>query len=74
MATHYHSTSRGAVEIASMRYEHAKNAHAKLTRERGDPDVIEALARRVAEVEATFTDQDHGAGAPESPTSLRGGR
>lgn len=57
MTTHYNSDSRGPVEIASMRYEHAKNAHAKLTRERQDdgrdPEIA-ALAKHIAEIEATF--------------------
>lgn len=54
MTTHYHSSSRGPVEIASMRYEHALNARDKLTRENGDPAVIKALADHVASIEATF--------------------
>jgi hypothetical protein len=33
MATHYNSSSRGPVEIAAMRYEHALNARDKLMRE-----------------------------------------
>jgi hypothetical protein len=36
VTTHYNSSSRGPVEIASMRYEHALNARDKLTRERAD--------------------------------------
>lgn len=56
--THYPSSSRGPVEIASMRYEHAQNAHAKLTREKGDPDVIKALADHVASIEATFEESE----------------
>lgn len=55
--THYPSASRGPVEIASMRYEHALNAHAKLTREAGDPDVIAALAEHLAAIEATFSEK-----------------
>lgn len=33
MATHYQSSSRGPVEIASMHYSHALNARDKLARE-----------------------------------------
>jgi hypothetical protein len=36
MTTHYHSSSRGPVEIATMHHSHAVNALAKLERE--DPD------------------------------------
>lgn len=32
MTTHYESSSRGAVEIASMNYNHAVNARDKLAR------------------------------------------
>lgn len=53
--THYHSASRGGpVEIASLRYEHAQRAHAKLVRDDGDPKVIRALADHIASIEATF--------------------
>lgn len=60
MVTHYHSASRGPVEIASMRYEHAVNAHAKLIREGGDPAVIAALANRLAAIEATTSEKTDG--------------
>jgi hypothetical protein len=57
MATHYNSSSRGPVEIASMRYEHALNARDKLTRERADDGrdgEISALNSHIASIEATF--------------------
>lgn len=60
MVTHYHSSSRGPVEIASMRYEHALNARDKLTRERVDASrdaEIDALNSHIAAIEATFQDQ-----------------
>lgn len=53
MTTHYHSSSRGPVEIASMPLRHARNARAKLQRE--EPwrlDEIEALSAHVARLEA----------------------
>ena len=53
-ATHYHSASKGPVEIATMRYEHAVNARDKLIRERGDQAVIDALHKHVTAIEATF--------------------
>jgi hypothetical protein len=53
-ATHYHSSSKGPVEIASMRYEHALNARDKLIRERGDQATIDALHAHVTAIEATF--------------------
>jgi len=52
MVTHYESASRGPVEIAGMRYEHARNARDKLVREGGDPDVIAALDDHVKRIEA----------------------
>lgn len=60
MATHYNSSSRGPVEIASMRYEHALNARDKLERERTDESrdaEIAALAQHIAAIEATFEEQ-----------------
>ena len=60
LPTHYHSSSKGPVEIGSLRYEHALNAHAKLTREGGDPGVIAALAEHLAAIEATFTEKADG--------------
>lgn len=60
MATHYQSSSKGAVEIATMRYEHALNARDKLVRERRDgarDAEIEALTKHIAEIEATFEEQ-----------------
>jgi hypothetical protein len=59
-ATHYHSSSKGPVEIATMRFEHAQNAHAKLSREGGDPDVIDALAQHIAAIESTFGEKVDG--------------
>jgi hypothetical protein len=57
MTTHYHSASRGPVEIASMRYEHALNARGKLAREDKDglrkPE-LDALAAHIAGIEADF--------------------
>ncbi len=52
--THYDSASKGRVEIASMQFDHAQRTHAKLVREGGDPDLIEAVAQHIAAVEATF--------------------
>lgn len=60
MVTHYHSASRGPVEIASMQYDHAKNALAKLRREGGDPEIIAAIEARMRAVEATFVDRQDG--------------
>lgn len=57
MATHYNSGSRGPVEIAGMRYEHALNARDKLGRERRDDSrdaEIEALTKHIASIEETF--------------------
>lgn len=59
-ATHYHSTSKGPVEIAAMQYNHAVSAHAKLQREAGDPAVISALADHIAHIESTFEEQADG--------------
>lgn len=53
-ATHYDSKSKGRIEIASMQYDHAVRTHALLTRENGDPETIDAIAARIAAVEATF--------------------
>lgn len=61
--THYVSDSRGPVEIASMRYEHAKNALGKLERERRDnarDAEIMALRAHVSSIEATFEDRADG--------------
>lgn len=63
MTTHYVSDSRGPVEIASMRYEHAKNALAKLERERRDASrdaEISALRSHVATIEAAFEERADG--------------
>ena len=60
MVTHYHSSSRGPVEIATMRYEHARNARDKLIREGGDADVIAALDEHVKGIEATLGEQSDG--------------
>lgn len=60
-ATHYHSASRGPVEISSMRYEHALNARDKLARERTDDSrdaEIAALNAHIASIEATFEDTE----------------
>jgi hypothetical protein len=61
--THYVSDSRGPVEIASMRYEHAKNALAKLERERRDDTrdgEIAALRAHIEGIEATFEERADG--------------
>lgn len=63
MATHYNSSSRGPVEIASMRYEHALNARDKLAREDKDGERTaerDALAAHIAAIEATFEEADNG--------------
>jgi hypothetical protein len=63
VTTHYISDSRGPVEIASMRYEHAKNALAKLERERRDNSrdgEIMALRAHVEAIEDTFEDRANG--------------
>jgi hypothetical protein len=59
-ATHYDSASKGRVEIASMQFDHAQRTHAKLTREGGDPDVIDALAAHIAAIESTFGEKVDG--------------
>ncbi|RAK51627.1 hypothetical protein [Phenylobacterium soli] len=63
MTTHYNSSSRGPVEIASMRYEHALNARDKLMRERSDDSrdaEIAALNDHIAGIEATFEERADG--------------
>jgi hypothetical protein len=56
--THYGSLSKGRVEIASMQFDHAQRTVAKLIREDGDPDLIDALAAHIASIEATFGDKE----------------
>lgn len=52
MASHYHSTSRGPVEIATMGYHHARNAHDKLLREEPHrQEEIRALALHLASLD-----------------------
>lgn len=65
MATHYHSASRGPVEIATMNYHHALNARDKLAREdvRGERKAeLDALSAHIAalEVEQEAEAQAHG--------------
>lgn len=58
-ATHYNSSSRGPVEIATMRYEHALNARDKLAREDKDGErraELEALNAHIASIEAEESD------------------
>lgn len=50
-ATHYQSFSRGPLEIATMNDGHVQNALRVAERDDHDPEVIEALRARVAEVE-----------------------
>lgn len=53
--THYHSSSRGSVEIASMHYGHLANAVAKLEREQEAGEhqlVIDAMKARMADLDA----------------------
>jgi hypothetical protein len=52
--THYDSKSKGRIEITSMQFDHAQRTHAQLVREGGDPKTIDAIARHIAAVEATF--------------------
>lgn len=57
MTTHYQSSSRGPVEIASMNYNHALNARDKLARELGADDhprrvELDALNSHIASLEA----------------------
>lgn len=59
-ATHYESASKGRVEIGSMQFDHAQRTHAKLVREDGDPEVIDAIAAHIAAVEATFGEKTDG--------------
>ena len=56
--THYHSASKGPVEITSMQFDHAQRTHAKLVREGGDPDTIDAIAAHIASIEATFGEKE----------------
>jgi hypothetical protein len=58
MATHYESASKGRIEIGSMQFDHAQRTLAKLIREDGDPEVIDAIAAHVAAIEATFGDRE----------------
>lgn len=56
MTTHYQSSSRGPVEIASMNYNHALNARDKLARELGADDhprrgELDALNQHIANLE-----------------------
>jgi hypothetical protein len=63
MTTHYNSASRGPVEIASMRYEHALNARDKLAREDKDGERTaerDALAAHIASIEAMAEESDNG--------------
>jgi hypothetical protein len=55
--THYPSSSRGLVPIASMHFNHALKSRDKLIRENGDPKLIEALSEHIAGIEATFGDK-----------------
>lgn len=50
-ATHYQSSSRGPLEIATMSDGHVQNALRVAERDEHEPDVIEALRARVAELE-----------------------
>lgn len=55
MTTHYTSSSRGPVEIATMNYNHAINAHDKLMREDKDGErkaELEALRAHLATLAA----------------------
>lgn len=61
-ATHYTSSSKGPVSIATMNYNHAINARDKLARELGADDhprrpELDALNARVAEIEAMADDE-----------------
>lgn len=61
--THYTSASRGPVEIASMRYEHALNARDKLAREDKDGEraaEMSALNTHIAACEAEQEAEDNG--------------
>lgn len=54
-ATHYHSSSRGPVAIASMNYNHALNARDKLVREDKSgvrKAELDALNAHIASLEA----------------------
>lgn len=53
MMTHYHSSSRGPVEIASMNYSHLLNARDKLARSEPHRSAeIEAMSAHLAKLEA----------------------
>lgn len=52
-ATHYQSTSKGPLEIATMNDGHVQNALRVAERDGHDPDVIEALRARIAEIEGS---------------------
>lgn len=57
MTTHYQSSSRGPVEIGTMRYEHLLNAHDKLLREEPHrADEITAMRTRLDAIEAEQED------------------
>jgi hypothetical protein len=60
VTTHYHSGSRGPVEIASMNYNHLLNAHDKLVRS-PDADLRQAeIVAMRAHLDAMEAEQPEG--------------
>lgn len=68
-ATHYNSSSKGPVEIASMNLRHAENALGSLQRNRQDDSrdaEIEALSAHIAKLHEEYAEQQATGGGEDT--------
>lgn len=68
-ATHYHSSSKGPVEISSMNLRHAENALGVLQRNRQDDSrdaEIEALSAHIAKLNEEYAQQQATGGGEDT--------